>query len=82
MANNSNDVLSSTIPILYGDHSFRERILERTQGERDPIALVLSGGSARAFAHIGVLKYLEEEGIVPDLIISNSMGSMVGILYA
>ncbi|MFA7225727.1 MAG: patatin-like phospholipase family protein, partial [Sphaerochaetaceae bacterium] len=82
VANNSNDVLSSTIPILYGDHSFRERILERTQGERDPIALVLSGGSARAFAHIGVLKYLEEEGIVPDLIISNSMGSMVGILYA
>ncbi len=80
--NSSNDVLSSTIPIMYGDHSFRERILERTQGERDPVALVLSGGSARAFAHIGVLKYIEEAGIVPDLIISNSMGSMVGILYA
>ncbi len=80
--NSSNDVLSSTIPIMYGDHSFRERILERTQGERDPVALVLSGGSARAFAHIGVLKYIEEMGIVPDLIISNSMGSMVGILYA
>lgn len=82
VSNSSNDVLSSIFPILYGDDSFRSRILERTKGERDPIALVLSGGSARAFAHIGVLKYLEEQGIVPDLIISNSMGSMVGILYA
>lgn len=80
--NSSNDVLAATVPISYGDEAFRERILERTQGERDPIGLVLSGGSARAFAHIGVLRRLEELGIVPDFIISNSMGSMVGILYA
>ena len=80
--NNSNDLLASTVPILYGEASFRTRILQRTEGKREPVALVLSGGSARAFAHIGVLRYLEEQGIVPDLIISNSMGSMVGILYA
>jgi len=79
---NSNDILASTVPIKYGDISFRERILKRTEGTRDPVGLVLSGGSARAFAHIGVLRYLEEHGIVPDFIISNSMGSIVGILYA
>ena len=80
--NNSNEVLAATVPIVYGEAAFRERILNRTQGERDPIGLVLSGGSARAFAHIGVLRYLEEQGVVPDFIISNSMGSIVGILYA
>jgi NTE family protein len=80
--NNSNDLLAADLPIKYGDAAFRERILERTKGEREPIGLVLSGGSARAFAHIGVLRYLEELGIVPDYIISNSMGSIVGLLYA
>lgn len=80
--NNSNDLLAATVPIRYGDDAFRKRILARTNGERDPIGLVLSGGSARAFAHIGVLAYLEQEGIVPDFIIANSMGSVVGLLYA
>ncbi len=47
-----------------------------------PVGLVLSGGAARAFAHIGVLKKLEEEGIVPDFIVANSMGSLVALLYA
>jgi NTE family protein len=46
------------------------------------IGLVLSGGGARGIAHIGVLKALEEEGIVPDYITGVSMGSIVGGLYA
>lgn len=46
------------------------------------MGLVLSGGSARAFAHIGVLRRLEELGVVPDFIVANSMGSIVGLLYA
>ena len=75
-------LLVSDVPITYGDESFRERILERTKGERDPVGLVLTGGSARAFAHLGVLEYLEEQDIVPDFIISNSMGSIIGMLYA
>jgi NTE family protein len=75
-------IFSADVPIFYGDGQFRARILEQTKGERSPIGLVLSGGSARAFAHIGVLRYLEEQGIVPDFIISNSMGSIVGLLYA
>lgn len=46
------------------------------------IGLVLSGGGARGFAHIGVLKVLEEEGIDVDFIGGTSMGSIVGGLYA
>lgn len=78
----ADDILSADLPIAYGDAQFRQRILERTKGERSPVGLVLSGGSARAFAHIGVLKYLEEQDIVVDFIISNSMGSIVGLMYA
>ena len=75
-------LLISDIPVTYGDAAFRERILEKTGGERDPIGLVLTGGSARAVAHLGVLEYLEENGIVPDFIVSNSMGSIIAAMYA
>ena len=50
--------------------------------KKKPLGLVFSGGAARAFAHIGVLKKLEEEGIFPDFIVANSMGSIVAMLYA
>jgi NTE family protein len=46
------------------------------------LALVLSGGGARGFAHAGVLKVLEELKVKPDLIVGTSMGSIVGGLYA
>lgn len=46
------------------------------------IALVLSGGSAHGLAHIGVIKYLEEIGIQPDIITGTSMGAVIGGLYA
>jgi len=52
------------------------------QGDRPKIGLVLSGGGAKGLAHIGVLKVLEEAGIVPDYISGTSMGSIVGGLYA
>ncbi|MFP4401588.1 MAG: patatin-like phospholipase family protein, partial [Candidatus Woesearchaeota archaeon] len=45
-------------------------------------ALVLSGGAARGLAHIGVIKVLESEGIIPDLIVGTSMGSIIGAMYA
>lgn len=76
------DLLLADIPISYGEEEFRARILERTDGQRDPVGLVLTGGSARAFAHLGVLEYLEDNGIEPDFIISNSMGSIIAMLYA
>lgn len=50
--------------------------------DRPKLALVLSGGGARGAAHIGVLKVLEENHVVPDLIVGTSMGSIVGGLYA
>ena len=46
------------------------------------IALVLGGGAAKGFAHIGVIKALESQGIRPDLIVGTSAGSVVGALYA
>jgi len=49
---------------------------------RPKIGLVLSGGGAKGFAHVGVLKVLEEVGIKPDIITGTSMGSIIGSLYA
>lgn len=49
---------------------------------RPKIALALGGGAARGFAHIGVIKALETQGIVPDMIVGTSAGSVVGSLYA
>lgn len=46
------------------------------------IALVLGGGGAKGFAHVGVIKTLEENGIKPTLVVGTSVGSLVGSLYA
>jgi NTE family protein len=46
------------------------------------VALVLSGGAARGFAHVGVLRVLEREGLRPDLVVGASAGAIVGALYA
>ncbi|MDO8848971.1 MAG: patatin-like phospholipase family protein [Coriobacteriia bacterium] len=46
------------------------------------IGLVLGSGSARGFAHIGVLKVLEEEGLAPYAIAGTSMGALIGAFYA
>jgi len=46
------------------------------------LALVLGSGGARGFAHIGVLKVLDENKIRPDLIVGASVGAVVGALYA
>ncbi len=46
------------------------------------IALALGGGAARGFAHVGVIKALEAQGISPDIVVGTSAGSVVGALYA
>ena len=46
------------------------------------VALVLGGGGAKGFAHVGVIKALEENGITPTLVVGTSVGSLVGSLYA
>ncbi len=50
--------------------------------EAPSVALVLGGGGAKGFAHVGVIKALEANGIKPTLIVGTSVGSLVGSLYA
>ena len=50
--------------------------------KRPRIGLVLSGGGARGFAHVGVIKVLEENHIPVDYVAGASMGALVGALYA
>ncbi|WP_342129293.1 patatin-like phospholipase family protein [Hydrogenophaga sp. OTU3427] len=49
---------------------------------RPRVALVLSGGGARGFAHVGVLKALEAARVPVDLVVGTSMGAIIGGLYA
>ncbi len=77
----ADDLMLASTPVFVGGDSFGARVAARSGG-REPVGLVLSGGSARAFAHIGVLRRLEEDGVVPDFIVANSMGSIIGLLYA
>jgi len=46
------------------------------------VGLALGGGAARGFAHIGVIKILEAQGIYPDIVVGTSAGAVVGALYA
>jgi len=57
-------------------------LLEKQIITRPLVGLALSGGGARGFAQIGVLKALHEGGIPIDFIAGSSMGSIIGGLYA
>ena len=46
------------------------------------VGLVLSGGGAKGFAHIGALKVLEKAGVRIDYIGGTSMGAIIGALYS
>ena len=50
--------------------------------QRPKVGLVLGGGAARGFAHIGVIRALEQEKIPVDLIVGTSVGSLIGAIYA
>ena len=53
-----------------------------SQEKKPKVVLVLSGGGAKGIAHIPLLQALDSLHIVPDLIVGNSMGSVIGGLYA
>ena len=46
------------------------------------IGLALGAGAARGFAHVGVIKALESQGIKPDLVVGSSAGSVIAALLA
>ena len=72
-----------TVPIYEGIDQLEQKIQKiRDEEDREPLCLVLCGGSARAFCHTGVLRAMEEQDIVPDFIVANSMGAVIGMLYA
>lgn len=62
-----------------GPQSF-DQILQRP--DRPKIALVLGGGAARGFAHVGVIRALEQERVPIDLVVGTSVGSLIGAIYA
>lgn len=49
---------------------------------RYKIGLALSGGSIKGFAHLGVLQYMDEIGLKPDIIAGTSAGAIMGAFYA
>jgi len=56
--------------------------VDHAGGAHPKVAVVLSGGSAKGFAHIGVLQALEDAGVPIDLVTGTSMGAIIGGLYA
>lgn len=52
------------------------------QEKKPKVALVLSGGGAKGIAHIPLLQKLDSLGIVPDIVIGTSMGSIIGGMYS
>ena len=64
---------------LYGHSQAKENIYTP---KKPKIGLSLSGGGAKGFAHVGVLKVLDSLGVKIDYISGTSMGAIVGGLYA
>lgn len=65
-----------------GDGAPRQAAIIPLKSERPLIALALGGGGARGFAHVGVIKALEDAGIEADIVTGASSGAVVAALYA
>jgi len=59
-----------------------EAVIVPLRSQRPLVALALGGGGTRGFAHVGVIKALEEAGVVPDIITGSSSGAIIAALYA
>lgn len=82
-------IIITTVIALYGCSSIKFSGTDKpylpptpTEPKQKRLALVLGGGGSKGFAHVGVLEELEKAGIVPDLIVGCSAGSIIGGLYA
>ncbi|MFH4416294.1 MAG: patatin-like phospholipase family protein [Neisseriaceae bacterium] len=60
--------------------SVHQKIVKPYKGVK--IGLALGAGGAKGFAHIGVIKVLQENGIPVRIVVGTSAGSVVGVLYA
>lgn len=56
--------------------------VDTAEPHRPAVALALGGGGLRGFAHLGVLRALDEAGIRPDIVVGTSAGSVVGAVFA
>lgn len=61
---------------------FQSQAQEETIKKEPKVGLVLSGGGAKGFAHIGVLKVIDSLGVKVDYVAGTSMGAIIGSLYA
>ena len=68
--------------IFYSLLVFSQEEKENNVQKDVKVGLVLSGGGAKGFAHVGVLKVLEEAGVRVDYVGGTSMGAIVGSMYA
>jgi|CXWL01.1.fsa_nt_gi NTE family protein len=66
---------------LLRDHLWRE-VRQAPAGRRPKVGLVLSAGSLRGAAHVGVITALENAGFPIDVVAGTSMGSVIGVMYA
>ena len=66
---------------LLRDHLWRE-VRQAPSGRRPRVGLVLSAGSLRGVAHVGVIQALEDAGFPIDLVAGTSMGAVIGSMYA
>ncbi len=72
-------------PILYFENlimTHDDKTTKYSKRDHHPWTLVLGGGGARGMAHVGVLRVLEEAGLVPSYIVGTSIGSVIGGMYA
>ncbi len=71
------------IAILLCSCQTPQQVVAKPEPPREPkIALVLGGGGAKGFAHVGVIRVLEQEKIPIHMIVGTSVGSLIGGIYA
>jgi NTE family protein len=71
-------ILANSLGVRYARNLNRGK---RVNPDR-PFTLVLSGGGLKGLAHVGVLRALEERGLVPSLVVGSSIGSLIGAAWA
>jgi len=75
----------SGVPEHFQPAAFAERATLPPNPDAPPaprVGVALGGGSARGYAHIGVLATLERRGLAPDVVVGTSFGAVIGALYA